>query len=73
MIATIQEEFFEFWEQRNSLVHGTDKSNQDLAKSSKAIVQMEHIHTQQDEVLTAHRSCIFMRDKEAKLDSYLAS
>jgi hypothetical protein len=34
---------------------------------------MEHIHTQQDEVLTAHRSCIFMRDKEAKLDSYLAS
>ncbi len=73
MIATIWKEFFELWEQRNNLVHGTDMSSQDLAKRSKAIAQIKHLHTQQDEVLAAHRSCMFMRDTEADLDNYLAS
>jgi hypothetical protein len=57
----------------NNLVHGTDKSSQDLAKRSKAIAQIKHLHTQQDNVLAAHRSCMFMQDTEAKLDSYLTS
>jgi hypothetical protein len=35
MIVTIWKEFFEIWEQRNNLVHGTDKSSHDLAKRSK--------------------------------------
>jgi hypothetical protein len=70
MIVTIWKDFFEIWEQRNNLVHGTDKSSQDLAKRSKANAQIKHLYTQQDEVLAAHQSCIFMRDTEAELDSY---
>jgi hypothetical protein len=74
MIVTVWKEFFELWEeQRNDLVYGTDKSSQDLAKRSKALAQIKHLHTQQDEVLAAHQSCMFMRDTEAELDSYLAS
>jgi hypothetical protein len=73
MIVTVWIDFFELWEQRNNLVHGTDKSSQDLAKRSKALAQIKHLHTQQDEVLAAHRSCMFMRDTEADLDNYLAS
>jgi hypothetical protein len=45
MIVTIWKEFFEIWEQRNTLVHGTDKSSHDLAKRSKAIAQIKHLHT----------------------------
>jgi hypothetical protein len=71
VIVTIWKEFFALWEQRNNLVHGTDKSSHDLAKRSKAIAQIKHLHTQQNEVLAAHRSCMFMRDTEAELDSYL--
>ena len=71
VIVTIWKEFFALWEQRNNLVHGTDKSSHDLAKRSKAIAQIKHLHTQQNEVLAAHRSCMFMCDTEAELDSYL--
>jgi hypothetical protein len=70
MIVTIWNEFFEIWEQRNNLVHGTDKSSNDLAQRSKAIAQIKNLHTQQDEVLAAHRSCMFRRNIEAKLDCY---
>jgi hypothetical protein len=73
MIVTVWKEFFELWEQCNNLVQGTDKSSQDQAKRSKALAQIKHLHTQQDEVLAAHRSCMFMRDTEADLDSYLGS
>jgi hypothetical protein len=52
--VTIWKEFFEIWEQRNNLVHGTDKSSHNLAKCSKASAQIKHLHTQQDEVLAAH-------------------
>jgi hypothetical protein len=45
MIATIWKEFFELWEQRNNLVHGTDMSSQDLANSSKAIAQIKNTST----------------------------
>jgi hypothetical protein len=72
-IVTIWKEFFEIWERPNNLVHGTDKSSHDLAKRRKAIAQIKHIHTQQDEVLAAHQSCMFMHDTEAELDSYLES
>jgi hypothetical protein len=70
-IVTIWKEFLEPWEQPNNLVHSTNKSSHDLAKRSKAIAQIKHLHTQQNKVLAAHRSCMFMGDTEAKLDSYL--
>jgi hypothetical protein len=42
-------------------------------RPGKAIAQIRYLHTQQDEVLTAYRSCMFMRNTEAELDSYIAS
>jgi hypothetical protein len=73
MIVIVWKECFELWEQHNNLIHGTDKSSQALAKRSKALAQIKHLHTQQDEVLAAHQSCMFLRGTEAELDSYLAS
>jgi hypothetical protein len=73
IIVTFWNEFLKIWEQHSNLVHGTDKSSHDLVKHSKAIAQIKHLHTQQDEVLAAHQSCMFMRNTKAKLDSYLDS
>ncbi len=43
--------------------HNDGKSGQDIAKHQKAITQIKYVHTQQDEVLTPHRSCTLMKKK----------
>jgi hypothetical protein len=45
----------------------------DLQYAMTDIAHIKHLHSQQDKVLAAHRPCMFMRNTEAELDSYLAS
>ena len=73
MIANIWAEFFDLWEQRNNLVHGNDQPSQDIAQHQKVIRIIKHLHTQQADVLAAHRTSMFMKDTDAKLDSYITS
>jgi hypothetical protein len=64
-------EFFDLWEQRNNLVHGNNKTTRESAQRQRAITKIKHLHTRQDSVLAAHRSCMFIRDNQDDLDQYL--
>jgi hypothetical protein len=71
MIVQLWTEFFDLWDQRNDLGHGNDKTTRESAKCQRAITKIEHLHTQQDSDLAAHRSCMFMQDNQQDLDQYL--
>jgi hypothetical protein len=62
---------FDLWDQLNNLVHGNDKTTRESAKRQGAVTKIKHLHTQQDSVLAAHRSGMFMQDNQHDLNQYL--